>query len=189
MNLAAIEDALVAKGREVFGKSLRTIDHLPGFWGHDALRRLAQEAPALFFAFGGEKPDTRRGDELLRGTWHVYVFVGTANDEKQRRRGAPNVTGAYSIVDVVLGQFTGLPLAADALVLVGVDNLFDDTIFSHGLTAYRISYELLRARPSTATAEAALGEFLKLGAYEDEPLAAPNQADQLVTIRSTEESA
>ena len=177
MSIAAIEDFLVATAKTVFQKHLKDIDHLPGEWGHDALRRMAMNAPCLYFAYLGGKPDEKR-DGHERSVFQAYVFTAGGNEESQRRRGDVRALGAYQIVDLVQANFDRLEVPdADALKLTRTENLFDDFLHSSGLTGYRISFELLRALPQRPD-QVALGDFLQLFTTYPTPEHAPTVSDE-----------
>jgi phage gp37-like protein len=160
MSLASIEDALIADTQAAYGNKLKAVDHLPGEWNDQTLRRMATNAPAVYWAYlGGKRHPQRDGYET--GVFHGYVFTGAGNDEKQRRRGDQLALGAYQLVDTLVSYFDNREVAGqEALKWLRTDNLFSDFLHANGITGYRVAFELVRELPRKPT-QSELGEFLK----------------------------
>lgn len=181
MSIVAIEDHLVCATKEAFGRSLRTVDHLPAQWTHDTLRRVALDAPAIYFAYvGGRRHPKRVGVEASE--WHAYVFVAAGNVESQRRRGDVRATGAYQLTDALRAVFDDQEVPGhDALRWQRTDNLFDDFLNANAITGYRLQFELDRTLPTRGDAEASLGAFLQMFVNEAGELPTAD-ADQHIEI-------
>ncbi|MDM4768665.1 phage protein Gp37 [Solimonas sp. SE-A11] len=188
MGVASIEDALIADTHAAYGKTLKTVDHLPGEWNAQTLRQMATNAPAVYWAYlGGKRHPRRDGCELC--VFHAYVFTGAGNDEKQRRRGDALALGAYQLVDTLVGYFDERAVPdAEALKWLRTDNIYDDFLHANGLTSYRIAFELVRDMPRKPTTSE-LGEFLKsYQTYDPAPVGGKTLGTDKLQVRAQEGS-
>lgn len=167
MGIAAIEDAIIGAVKTRFGRKLRAVDHLPGQWGTDAIRRMAMNCPAVYVAYSGGVRNVKRHRTEDAG-FDVYVFTGDGGDERHRRRGSAGNTGAYALLDACLGMLESFEIPdEDALEYQRTDNLFDDYLHENALTGYRLRFTVRRRLPSSDEAAAAVADFLRLATTYD----------------------
>ncbi len=180
MGLVAIEDFLVGDTKALFGKKLKAVDHLPGKWDADTLKRLAQNAPCVYWSYlGGKKNSKHQSKE--DSVFQCYVFTSGGSEEKQRRRGDRMAPGAYYFVEILQDHYDDLPVPnEDALKLLRTDNLFSDFLHANGITGYVLAFQLLRGLDTDLTPDQ-LGDFLVLGTEYPQQDGAPPVGD-VITI-------
>lgn len=166
-NIAAIEDAILAKVKETLGASVRKQESLGGGWTMEMLDRALQFAPGVYVAFldGGKVSSAM----TIPGRFEVYCVTKGAI-EAPRRTGSAGVIGAYDIVERLMANLEGLLIPGiGSLSVTGPKNLFREAMFDMGGTVYGITLDLPDIPLPSALDESSLDNFETFAADYDLP--------------------
>jgi phage gp37-like protein len=134
--ITTVEAALLDECRAALGNTVRTFDSLGGAWNLDALKRALQAAPGVYVAWLGGRSAANKPDGVIAPRFGVYV-VAKGAVEPARRKGTPQVIGAYDIVERIAPRLAGLVVKGYCTVkLDAIDNLFQEATFALGGTVY-----------------------------------------------------
>ena len=138
--IATLEDAVIAVIKNTLTNHVRSVDSLPGPWSLDLLRRMFQEAPAVYITWLGGSARAV-SSPLINSRLDVLSVTRNARGEKARRRGDGNTIGAYDILQMIIPQLHNYSVDdVGALELSGVRNVFDNATFEVGATVYAASF-------------------------------------------------
>lgn len=179
--IAELEDAVIQAATSVLGDHVRTIESLPGQWSLDLLRRMFQQAPAVYIAWlGGKARDNNQ--PILSSRLDVLAVTKNARGEKARRRGDPNSIGAYQILEAIVPKLHGLDVAdIGSLELVDVSNVFNEATFELGATVYAAQFRV----PVNLTAPVDLAGLAKFETFHDTRTIGDATDEQNVDLSST----
>lgn len=139
-----VEDNLLNRVKSHFGRTLRTVDSLPGDWTDEMLKKLIISAPAVYLACPGG-PRIPGEDSLvgINSRWSFFIITTHAGGEKDRRHGDAVQIGAYDIVRRLAPLFHNYTVPdVGTMDLLSVDNLFNGTIEGKGVTLYSMLFNL-----------------------------------------------
>ena len=145
MNIAAVEDVLIAECKAALGRKVRGVESLPGDWDDEMLNRLVRAVPGVFVVFGG---GPRRGapgeiEASINARFTVITATGHASGEAARRRGDAMQVGAYELLNVLVPRLHGLTVpGAGTLSLEDVGNLYSGVIDTKGLAVYTATFSM-----------------------------------------------
>lgn len=157
--IAALEDAVISAAQTALGAHVRTVISLPGPWSLDLLRRMFQDAPAVYVTWlGGKARDTNM--PVIDARLDVLAVTKNARGEQARRRGGPNTIGAYHIIQALVPALNDLDVTdIGSLALVEIRNVFDQATFEVGATVYAAQFRVaMDLTPADGAAD--LAEFL-----------------------------
>jgi phage gp37-like protein len=174
--IAAIEDAIQSHVKAALPGVLRETGTLPAAWTEEIARRVLQGAPSVWVGFLGLRKPADYPSGMVTLTWGVYAVSKEATEEA-RRRGRPNLIGAYEMVERLIPDLDGADAAGHgSLDLTGCQPLFVEQLIELGGTVYEMQLEA-RTRFLRQPTET-LADFLQFHAdYDFKPFdAAPYDA-------------
>lgn len=145
MNIAAVEDVLIAECKAALGSKVRGVESLPGDWDDEMLNRLVRAVPGVFVVFGG---GPRRGapgeiEASINARFTVITATGHASGEAARRRGDRQQVGAYELLSVLVPRLHGFTVPnVGTLALDDVGNLYSGVIDTKGLAVYTATFSV-----------------------------------------------
>ena len=170
MVIGAVEDQLIQRLRDAFGNRLREVDHKPARLDAEELARVLTQAPAAYVAFLGFSPEGRLPERTVMAAFGVFLVAANAAGDQARRRGAPQVIGAYEMVLLASAALEGWTPAAAAgpIALKGCENLFGLAFEKAGRSCYGLPLGIPIELPATPDA-ALLGDFVTFDVSWDIP--------------------
>lgn len=168
--IARIEANLIEVTRQLFGRTLRTVDSLPGPLNLDVLKDMLAHAPAVYYAFlGGTRGDV---DGYIDGRFDAFICTRHVNRDS-RRLGDQTQIGAYDIIARLLPILDGHIIHdVGRFRLTRVTNLFSLTLDKQmGAALYGISLQLPNMPFIDDDLQATLNDFITFHADYERDLA------------------
>jgi phage gp37-like protein len=178
MNVATVEDHLLAQMQATLGTKVRGYGSLPGQWDDSTIKRVLLSVPGVFVSWGGlDVPTSRNAGAaaIAESTFYVYIATRHASGEAARRRGDALEVGAYELLRVLLPLLSGMTVPGEGtLQLRRAENLFRGEIETKGLALYGITLVMSVGVPATVD-EALLDPFTTFAVQYDVPPLTPGE--------------
>lgn len=140
---AQAEDAIVAGIERALGKTVATIETLPGPWDQDALTLAFRKMPGVWVYFDGGKPGRQGREARLDATFLVYAVTDHASGTRERQRGSSRRIGAYEIIERVVPMLAGHPVAnLGTMFFAGLRVLTPASAQRKGVAVYEMAFTL-----------------------------------------------
>jgi phage gp37-like protein len=142
MQIACVEDAIIAKVKDVFGNKLRAVDSLPADVDDETLKRLVRTTPGVYVVFDGGMDQTQGGSQAkVRAQFSVNAITSHVSGEKARRRGDKLEIGAYDIIEILLPKLHRMTVKGiGTLVFQNIENRYDGPLDKLGVAVYAAVY-------------------------------------------------
>lgn len=155
--IITVEDNLIETTRNLFGKTLRAVDTVPGPLNLAVVKQMISQSPAIYFAFLGGGPGIQDGSINAR----FDAFISTKHVRQvARRRGDKTQIGAYEILGRLLPVLDGHTVPdVGTLKLKRVTNLFSGQMDKDmGAALYAATFELPNMSFDTGDSTGILGD-------------------------------
>lgn len=132
--IADVEQALLARIRQVLGNTVREVASHPGHWDDEAVRLVTRTPPAVYVAWLGLKEGRFDGEVVSR--WALFVAARVLNAQRGDQ------VGTYQITEQLIAGLQGQSLAPGGLFrLAEVRNLWRETQSNSGVAIYGLYFE------------------------------------------------
>lgn len=138
--LAYAEDAITERLKEVLGKSVKTVETLPGPWDEQSLALALRQVPGVYVYWDGGRASNRGKRARISAVYRIYAVTGHASGERERRRGAAHQVGAYEILQQVVPAMSGLDAGTGTLEFQGIAVLSPASAQRKGITVYEAKF-------------------------------------------------
>jgi len=140
---ASVEDQMIAQAKERLQGKIRVADSLPGSWSLDTLKRILQQAPAVYVHFAGAQAGNDDHDTHINARFVVYFISGQASGSAERRRGSAQQIGAYDMMETLVPALHGCTLAGyGSLALQQIGQEINEATFDLGATVYSATFAM-----------------------------------------------
>lgn len=142
MSVTAVENHLVKTTTDLFGKTLKAVDTLPGPLNIKVIKQMIRQAPAVYFVFLGGNNGTQPGS--INARFDAFIFTAHASGQEARRLGDKSQIGAYQVLDRLLAKLHNNTVPeVGTLKLKRVSNLFSVSLSDDlGAALYAATFEL-----------------------------------------------
>lgn len=147
--IADAEDGIVQAIEIALGKTVQTIETLPGPWDQDALTLAFRSAPGVWVYFDGGTPGRGARGNRIEAMFRVYAVTDHASGARERQRGNKRHIGAYEIIERVVPSLSGHVVAGlGSLMFSGLRVLTPASAQRKGYAAYEMSFTLEMGFPA-----------------------------------------
>jgi len=141
--IAAVEDAIIDEANTRLAGKIRTADSLPGAWSIDTLKRILQQAPAVFVSFVGARSADTDDDVHMDARFVVYVVAGQASGSAARQRGSAQEIGAYEMLETLVPWLHRCTIVGrGSLALQQIGQEINEATFDLGATVYSATFTM-----------------------------------------------
>lgn len=132
--IADVEIALIARIREILGRTVREVASHPGRWDDETVRQVTRTPPAVYVAWLGLRPGRFDGEVVNR--WALFVAAKVLNAQRGDQ------IGAYQMTEQLIAGLHGHRLDPGGLMnLVEGKNLWNETQSKTGVAIYGLYFE------------------------------------------------